>query len=204
MCVCVCVCGRSSFHITRSTFHITHFSLQCVTSLKVPTFVYTVPRALLSQHPRTASIFFYSLLFRDASTSLVISRLGSLGVYQKAVYFYCCVVNVSIVKFTDFNFMIIWIWWIMVKCIVIMKIQPSICLDDWGKPRKNPKQVGRHRDSNPEPSECESRALPRSHLARYRFNVNIHTVEIWQHLLSLLFIQFIISSLDCGMNWQCC
>ena len=37
---------------------------------------------------------FYSLLFRDTSTSLVISRLGSLGVYQKAVYFYCCVVNV--------------------------------------------------------------------------------------------------------------
>ena len=34
-------------------------------------------------------------LFRDTSTSLVISRLGSLGVYQKAVYFYCCVVNVS-------------------------------------------------------------------------------------------------------------
>ena len=28
-----------------------------------------------------------------------------------------------------------------------MKIQPSICLDDWGKPRKKPSQVGRHRDS---------------------------------------------------------
>ena len=51
-------------------------------------------------------IYFNSLLFRNASTSLVISRLGSLGVYQKAVYFYCCVVNVSLVKFTDFNFMI--------------------------------------------------------------------------------------------------
>ena len=50
--------------------------------------------------------FFNSLLFRDASTSLVITRLGSLGVYHKAVYFYCCVVKVSIVKFTDFNFMI--------------------------------------------------------------------------------------------------
>ena len=46
--------------------------------------------------------FFYSLLFRDASTSLVISRLESLDVYQKAVYFYCCVVNVSFVKFSDF------------------------------------------------------------------------------------------------------
>ena len=45
---------------------------------------------------------FYSFLNRDASTSLVISRLGSLG-----VYFYCCVINVSFVKFTDFfNFMI--------------------------------------------------------------------------------------------------
>ena len=55
-------------------------------------------------HYRT-EYFFYSLLFRDASTSLVISHLGSLGVYQKAVYFYCCVVNVSFVKFTDFNFM---------------------------------------------------------------------------------------------------
>ena len=48
--------------------------------------------------------FFYSLLFRDASTSLAISCLGSLGVYQKAAYFYCCVVNVSFV-FTD---LILW------------------------------------------------------------------------------------------------
>ena len=47
-----------------------------------------------------------------------------------------------------------------------MKIQPSICLDDWGKPRKKPSQVGRHRDSNPGPPECEFRALPRIHLAR--------------------------------------
>ena len=39
-------------------------------------------------------------------TSLVILHLGCLGVYQKAVYFYCCVVNVSFVKYTDFNFMI--------------------------------------------------------------------------------------------------
>ena len=34
------------------------------------------------------------------------------------------------------------------------------------KPRKNLSQVGRHRDLNPGPPECESRALPRSHLAR--------------------------------------
>ena len=40
--------------------------------------------------------FFFSLLFRDASTSLVISRLGSSGVCQEAVYFYCCVINVSL------------------------------------------------------------------------------------------------------------
>ena len=43
----------------------------------------------------------------------------------------------------------------------------TICLDDWGKPRKTPRQVGRHRDSNRGPPEWESRALPRSHLARY-------------------------------------
>ena len=48
-----------------------------------------------------------------------------------------------------------------------MKIQPSICLDAWGKPRKNPSQVDRHRDSNPGPPECESRALPRNHLTRW-------------------------------------
>ena len=28
------VCGRSSFHITRITFHITHLSLKCVTGLE--------------------------------------------------------------------------------------------------------------------------------------------------------------------------
>ena len=31
---------------------------------------------------------------------------------------------------------------------------------------KNLKQVGRSLDLNPEPPECESRALPRGHLAR--------------------------------------
>ena len=31
---------------------------------------------------------------------------------------------------------------------------------------KNPSQVGRHQDLNPGPPKCESRALPRSHLAR--------------------------------------
>ena len=60
----------------------------------------------------------------------------------------------------------------MVKWIVVMKIQPSICLDDVGKPRKNPSQVGRHRDLNQEPLECESRALPRSHLV----SVGVHNV----------------------------
>ena len=50
---------------------------------------------------------------------------------------------------------------------MVMKIQPSICLGDWGKLRKTPSQVGRHRDSNQGPPECESRALPRSHLSRW-------------------------------------
>ena len=56
----------------------------------------------------------------------------------------------------------------MVKWILVMKIQPSICLDVWRKPRKkNSSQVGRHRDLNPGPPECESRALLRRHLAGY-------------------------------------
>ena len=33
-------------------------------------------------------------------------------------------------------------------------------------PTQHLPQVGRHRDLNPGPPECESRALPRSHLAR--------------------------------------
>ena len=32
------------------------------------------------------------MLFIDVLTSLVILHLGSLGVYQEAVYFYCCVI----------------------------------------------------------------------------------------------------------------
>ena len=47
----------------------------------------------------------------------------------------------------------------MVKWIMVMKIQPSICLVDGGKPRKNSSQVGRHRDSNPD--------LPNASLVRY-------------------------------------
>ena len=48
----------------------------------------------------------------------------------------------------------------MVKWIVVMKIQPNICLDDWGKPRNNPSQVGRHRGLNPGPPKCKSCASP--------------------------------------------
>ena len=54
--------------------------------------------------PAVNSLFFYSLLFRDALTSSVISRLESLGVYQKAVCFYCCVVNVHLLNSLIFNF----------------------------------------------------------------------------------------------------
>ena len=73
-----------------------------------------------------------------------------------------------LLKFINLVFLMIYgIWWIMVKWIVVMKIQPSTCLNDWRKPRKNLSQVGRHRDLNPGHPECESRALPRSHLARY-------------------------------------
>ena len=57
-----------------------------------------------------------------------------------------------------------------------MKIQPSICLDNWGKPWKNPSQVGRHRDLNQGPPECESRTLPRNHLARDYYYYDHRTV----------------------------
>ena len=71
-----------------------------------------------------------------------------------------------------------------------MKIQPSLCLDDWGKPRKNLSQVGRHWNLNPEPPECESRALPRSHLARFFFfslrNYNTYLSIFSTQLLSFL------------------
>ena len=118
------------------------------------------------------SFFFFSLLFRDASTFLVISHLWSLGVYQKAVYFYCYVVNVSFVKFTDFNFMI----------LNLMnngqmdrgnEIQPSICLDEWGKPRKNPSQVGRHRDSTWD--------LPNASLVRYHWATSLGESLFFMH-----------------------
>ena len=36
------------------------------------------------------------------------------------------------------------------------------------KTTKNLSQVGRHRDSNQGPPECESRALPQSHLAQLK------------------------------------
>ena len=127
---------------------------------------------------------------------MIISRLGSLGVYQKAVYFYCCVVNVSTVKFTEYD---IWIWWIMVKWIVVMKIQPSICLDDWGKPRKNLSQVGRHRDLNPGPPECESRALPRSHLARLK-NINLsHTLKKKKYIYIFPVLLSYFAGVYCGL-----
>ena len=85
----------------------------------------------------------------------------------------------------------------MVKWIVVMKIQPSICLDDWGKPRKNLSQVGRYRDLNPGPPEWVSRALPRSHLARSTIHCSYHCCSHtqWVRVLSrsgnfLFFFEF--------------
>ena len=76
----------------------------------------------------------------------------------------------------------------MVKWIVIMKIQPSICLDDWKTTKKKtPSQVGRHQDLNPGPLECESRALPWSHLSRdnkqnARCSVDIFSAKILKYI----------------------
>ena len=68
--------------------------------------------------------------------------------------------DVSLLNFTD---LILWfmnmISSLMVKWIVVMKIQPSICLDCWRKARKKPSQIGWHRDLNPRPPEYESSFL---------------------------------------------
>ena len=37
----------------------------------------------------------------DRTRARCVTSVTSLGVYQRAVYSYCCVVNVSIVKFTE-------------------------------------------------------------------------------------------------------
>ena len=65
----------------------------------------------------------------------------------------------------------LWILWIMVKWIVIMKIQPSICFDDWRKQWKNPSQGGRDRDLNSGPPKFEPSVTtaPESEVAQFLF-----------------------------------
>ena len=46
------------------------------------------------------------------------------------------------------------------QMVVVMKIQPSICLDDWGKPKKKPvRLVG---------TGIRTRDLPNASLVRYQ------------------------------------
>ena len=57
----------------------------------------------------------------------------------------------------------------MAKWIVIMKIQPSICLDVLRKPRKkNSSQIGQHRNLNSGPPEYACKVLPQRQPARWR------------------------------------
>ena len=104
-------------------------------------------------------------------TWLVIEEGCGLGVFgcvsEGCVFLLLCCQYFHLLSSLILILWFIWISWIMVKWIVVMKIQPNICLDAWVKPRKNPSQIGRHRDSNPGHLECESRVLPRSHLARF-------------------------------------
>ena len=79
----------------------------------------------------------------------------------------------------------------MLKWIMVMKIQPSICLDDRGKSRKNPSQVGRHRDLNQGPPQFESHVLPRSHLAWFLF-LFLTLFFIFLCLLIVLFIPYFV------------
>ena len=75
--------------------------------------------------------FFLFVLFGDALTYLVLSHLGSLGCIPGDCVF-LLYNRCALFKFYD-----LWMWWIMVKWFVVIKIQPSIFLDDWGKPQKN-------------------------------------------------------------------
>ena len=60
--------------------------------------------------------------------------------------------------------------YIMVKWIVVIKIQPSICFDDTGNSRKNSSQFGRHRYLISGSLEYESSMLPLSYLVRHSIN----------------------------------
>ena len=64
----------------------------------------------------------------------------------------------------------------MDKWIVVMKIQPSICLDDWGKPRKTPvRLVG---------TGIWTTDLPNASLVRYRSApVVLYGCETWSFTL---------------------
>ena len=57
----------------------------------------------------------------------------------------------------------------MVKWIVVIKIQHSICLDDWGKPRKNPRLVG---------TGIRTRDLPNASLVRYHGATSLGNISI--------------------------
>ena len=72
----------------------------------------------------------------------------------------------------------------MVKWIVVMKIQPSICLDDWGKSRKTSvRLVG---------TKIWTRDLPNASLLRYHgttslgFNIIISTSYVFKVCLNTL------------------
>ena len=53
---------------------------------------------------------------------------------------------------------------------------------------KNLNQDGRGRDLNPGPPECEPRALPRSHLARYTFIIILFELDILFNTFNYYFI----------------
>ena len=54
----------------------------------------------------------------------------------------------------------------MIKCIIVMKIQPRICLMTDGNHENTTSQVGSNRDLNSGLPEYESTVLPLHHPAR--------------------------------------
>ena len=84
----------------------------------------------------------------------------------EAVYFYCCVVNVSFVKFTD---LILWYMNLMNNGQMDRGNETPTQHLPWGlrkTMKKKPVQLVGTGIWTRDPPECESRALPQSHLAR--------------------------------------
>ena len=110
-----------------------------------------------------SNIFFHFYLETLQHIGHIASRVFGC-IQEGCVFLLLCVVNASIVKFTE---LILWYMNLMNNGEMDRGNEnPTQHLPWWLRKTTKKPQVGRHRDLNPGPPECESRALPRSHLAR--------------------------------------